>query len=374
MRTLLTAVLVVGFVGLGTPPALGQDPKPAPTAADLKPVLDKAVAFLRTTQNEDGSWSPQRGGPGITALIVTGLLRHGYGPNDPMVAKALTYLESKVQKDGGVYDKMLANYTTSIALMAFREANTDGRYDKVIENAVRFLKTLQYDEGRGFDPSRPEYGGTGYDAKSRPDLSNMQFFVEALHAAGVPPDDPALKRAVVFISRSQNLPGEHNDLEFAKKVAEEDRGGFIYSPVGGGQSRAGKTPAGGLRSDAVMTYAGLKSFLHAGVSKKDPRVQAAVRWIKAHYTLDENPGQGRSGLFYYYHTFAKAMDALGEGDVFVDAKGARHNWRADLFHALRIRQQANGSWANNDDRFYEGDPNLCTAYALLALSYCKPAK
>ena len=54
-----------------------------------------------------------------------------------------------------------------------------------------------------------------------------------------------------------------------------------------------------------MTYAGLKSFLYAGVGKDDPRVVAALGWIKRHYTLAENPGQGQSGLFYFYQTFAK---------------------------------------------------------------------
>ena len=34
-----------------------------------------------------------------------------------------------------------------------------------------------------------------------------------------------------------------------------------------------------------MTYTGLKTFLYAGVGKDDPRVKAAVDWIRRHYTL-----------------------------------------------------------------------------------------
>ena len=37
--------------------------------------------------------------------------------------RCLTYLEKNVQKDGGIYNKRLANYTTCVALMAFKEAN-----------------------------------------------------------------------------------------------------------------------------------------------------------------------------------------------------------------------------------------------------------
>src|SRR5262249_9735633 len=126
-----------------------------------------------------------------------------------------------------------------------------------------------------------------------------------------------------------------------------------------------------LRSLGAMTYAGLKSFLYAGISKDDPRVKAAVGWVREHYTLDENPGQGQSGLYYYYHTYAKAMTALGE-ETFEDAAGKKHPWRRELFEALKKRQRPDGSWTNDADKaFGENAPDLATAFAVLTLSYCK---
>ncbi len=119
-----------------------------------------------------------------------------------------------------------------------------------------------------------------------------------------------------------------------------------------------------------MTYAGLKSMIYAGLDKNDPRVKAALTYIKQHYTLDENPGLGQQGLYYYYHTFAKTMAVLGEPTI-VDAKGVAHDWRAELVAALAKRQQPDGGWVNPADRFMEGDPNLVTAYALLALAYTR---
>jgi hypothetical protein len=258
-----------------------------------------------------------------------------------------------------------------VALITFREANANGRYDTVIKNAGQFLKSLQYDESKVEDKD-VKYGGTGYDAKSRPDLSNTQYYLDALLAAGIPRNDPAVQRALKFVSRCQNLAGEHNDQPFARKAAAEDKGGFIYTPVEGGESNAGKTAEGGLRSAGVMTYAGLKSFLYAGVTREDPRVQAAVGWIRSHYTLEENPGQGQAGLYYYYHLFAKAMAALGE-DRFADAVGQKHDWRRDLFGALKTRQKPDGSWTNANRAYLENNPDLATAYALLALSYCRTA-
>lgn len=296
------------------------------------------------------------------------MLRNGYPVDDPLVAKAIKYLESNVKPDGGIYERQIPNYTTCCAVLAFRAANQNGKYDAILKNAAQFLRTVQADETRSITPGQPAYGGAGYDAKSRPDLSNTQFFVEALQAAGVPSDDPAMKRAMQFVSRCQNLPGEFNDQEFAQKVKPEDKGGFVYMPGSGT-----KTPDGGLRSMGAMTYAGLKSFLHAGLKKDDPRVQAAIAWLRRHYTLTESPGQGRSGLYYYYHLFAKGMEAWGEGaDHFEDAAGVKHNWRRDLFTTLQGAQKADGSWVNNaNDRFMEGDPNICTAFALLSLSYCR---
>ncbi|HEY7154210.1 MAG TPA: prenyltransferase/squalene oxidase repeat-containing protein, partial [Gemmataceae bacterium] len=265
----------------------------------------------------------------------------------------------------GIYDKGLANYTTSVAVMALQEANKDGRYDTIIKNATAYLKKLQYN----VEETDVKFGGVGYDDKSRPDMSNTQYYIDALIAAGVPKDDPAFQRALKFVSRCQNLPGETNDQTFAKKTTADDKGGLVYVPDP--DDKRHKTPDGGLRSLGAMTYGGLKSFLYAGVSKDDPRVKGAVDWIRRHYTLDENPGMGQAGLFYYYHTFGKAMAALGE-DRFEDAKGVKHDWRRELFETLKKRQQENGSFINKGERqFGEADPNLATAFALLALSYTK---
>ncbi|HUR55730.1 MAG TPA: prenyltransferase/squalene oxidase repeat-containing protein [Gemmataceae bacterium] len=338
----------------------------APPAADVKAVVEKAVAFLGTKQNEDGSLAPKLGGPGITALTVAGLLRHNFTSESPVVTKGLAYLEKNIQKDGGVYQKGLANYTTCLAIVTFKEANTGGKYTKIIADAGKFVQGLQDSS----DPKDVKHGGVGYDGKGRPDLSNTQFMVEALLAAGVSKDDPSIKKAMAFVSRSQNLPGEYNDQPFAAKATEDDKGGFVYNPTNPDDPKNDKrTAAGGLRSEGGMTYAGLKSFLYAGVGKDDKRVQAALAWIKKHYTLSENPGNGQAGLYYYYHTFAKAMDALGE-EMFEDAKGVKHDWRQELFDALKTAQKDDGRWENANTAFLENQPELATAFAVLALSYC----
>ncbi|MEO8270873.1 MAG: hypothetical protein ABI557_14205, partial [Aureliella sp.] len=143
-----------------------------------------------------------------------------------------------------------------------------------------------------------------------------------------------------------------------------------YTVSGGGISPAGDTPSGGLRSYGSMTYAGLKSMIYAGLSPKDPRVAAALTWIKKHYTLESNPGLGDAGLYYYYHLFAKALDSAELSD-FTAADGQQHDWRAELVEHLGKLQAADGSWTNSNSKWMESDPNLATVFSLLALSHCK---
>jgi len=340
-----------------------------PTLETARKLTEGGVTFLRPRQDAKGGWSTQRE-PGISALVVTALLRSGQvAPGEPVVTKALSYLEGFVSPKGGLSEAPHANYSTAIALLAFREANSSGRYDRTIKAGQGFLKSMQWDESEGKTRDDAFYGGAGYGgSNSRPDLSNTAFFIEALRETGLPADDPNLQKAIVFVSRCQNLKSEFNDQAWASKIND---GGFVYTAANGGQSMAGQQPGGGLRSYASMTYAGLKSMIYAGLARNDPRVKAALTYITQHYTVDENPGLGQQGLYYYYHTFAKTMSVLG-GSTLTDAAGASHDWRAELVAALAKRQQPEGGWVNSADRFMEGDPNLVTAYALLALAYTRP--
>jgi squalene-hopene/tetraprenyl-beta-curcumene cyclase len=355
----------------GQPAAAADTPKDEGRTRER--AVTKAIDYLRQKgQAEDGSFTRQQG-PAVTALVTTGLLRSGLSVKDPMVAKALKYIEGFVQEDGGIYHtgSTHQNYETCVAIVVLSEANGDGRYDKVLKKAEAFVKGLQWDEAEGQDESSFNYGGAGYGGKKRPDLSNTSFFIDALKAAGNGPDDEAMQKALIFVSRCQNLESSHNTTPFA---AKNDDGGFYYTVAAGGESFAGKLDNGGLRSYGSMTYAGLKSMIFAGVGPDDKRVQAAVEWIKKNYSLDANPGMGEAGLYYYYHTFAKALDALGQ-DEFVESDGTKHNWREELAAELAKRQQDDGSWTNSNARWLEGDANLVTGYALLALSYCrKPGK
>jgi len=337
---------------------------------EIRAAIARGSAYLvEKGQAADGSFSAEMG-PAVTALAVTALARSGTPPTDPAVERGIAYLLSFRQPGGGInqVDSPVANYESAISLMALSACNEGDRYRREIKGVEAFLKGLQWDEGEGKGPEDPAFGGAGYGRKSRPDLSNTAFLIEALREAGTSADDPAIRKALAFVSRAQNLPGPHNTLPIAEKNPD---GGFYYTPFGAGESQAGETPQGGLRSYGSMTYAGLKSMVYAGVERDDPRVKAALEWLRRHYTFEENPGLGSAGNYYYLQTAAKALAVFGD-ERFTDAAGRVHDWRRELAAVLVARQRENGSWVNDNARWMENDANLVTSYALLALAQCLP--
>jgi len=195
-----------------------------------------------------------------------------------------------------------------------------------------------------------------------------------LHDAGLKPDDPAFQEALKFATRSQNL-SETNDQVWAG-----NDGGFVYTAADNGNSAAGEYvgPNGKrmLRSYGSMTYAGLKSMIYAGLSHDDSRVKAAWDWISKNFTVEENPGMSaagpenaKGGLYYYYYTMARALEAYGQ-PVIIDPQNAKHDWRVALIDAIATQQKDDGSFLGQR-KWMEDNPILVTAYVVQALEIAK---
>lgn len=349
----------------------GLPPLPPEARAEAQRVIDKGLAFLKSRQTRDGGWNAQFG-PAVTAIVAQAFARDArHGPNHPIVKRAVEHILRFEQPDGGIYEKAnnLANYQTSVVLMLLSSLPPDAGHKTRIARAQAMLSKLQYDGGESIDGDNAWYGGAGYNEKKRPDLSNTQMMLEALHQSGLPRTDPVYQRALRFVSRCQML-GESNDLPFARGA---DDGGFIYSPNEGGESKASEgSPEGPNRLQCYgsMTYAGFKSMLYADVTRDDPRVKACLGWIARNYTLSANPNmpprQAAEGLYYYYHVFAQALRAWGEPTI-TDARGVEHAWRMELIRKLASLQKSDGSWVNDQKRWLEGDPDYVTGLTVLTL-------
>ncbi len=357
-------------------------------------VADRLEAYLLSQQDQaSGGWGVNPQGvsfPAITGLVLNGLLLDPQADqSDPAIASAARYLIGWQQPNGGIYDKVLPSYNTSCSISALARIDSP-EARKAVRDATEFLLTLQWQEpgqspgqetpgpgAKHVERSHPYYGGVGYGSHSRPDASNLTLFLQALEDAGYEHDGPAVQRALVFLSRIQ-MDERINDMAYANGSSQ---GGFIYSTgtegdtAGQGESKAGMieetlddgSTISRLRAYGSMTYAGFKSFAYAKLADDDSRVESARRWLSTHYTLDENPGLGMAGFYYYILVFGRAMDAWGEPVLEVD--GGDQRWAEDLIDRLEALQNDYGSMRSLDDRWMEADPVLISAYSLIALRH-----
>ena len=344
---------------------------------EVEHAIVKGLRWLEEQQSTEGLWGEEEY-PALTAMAVSVILndptRDSGDPLPAGVDKGLQFILSKQQSDGGIYGKGLASYNTSISMMTLMQANRS-EFDSAIKKARRFLINQQSDfDARGKADNTFD-GGIGYGSRwAHSDLSNTYIALEALHYAEKyikrnPETDLELdldwEMAISFIQRCQNRP-ESNSEDWADS-SKANHGGFIYFP---GSSMAGeqKLPNGkiALRSYGSMSYAGLLSFIYAKMEPSDPRVSAARQWLVENYSIDENPGLGAQGMFYYYHTMAKALTVLEE-DILVLPDGTKVAWREQLAKRLFDLQDSKGFWVNENGRWWEKDPVLVSCYALLTL-------
>lgn len=366
--------------------APGSDGPDVSLKLEIERAVAKGVAYLNSQQDgKTGAWSDPVN-PAFTALAVASIL--GDPNRDPgaalpaAVEKGYEFLLSNVKDDGGIYKRGLATYNTALSVMALSQSGKK-EHLPVIAKARRLLINQQQDYDRKGVVDNLYDGGIGYGGSStHSDLSNTTLALEALHyskkvladtefAAG--DFDLDWDAAIAFVSATQNSEASVKRLGGTYALREEDRGGFLYYP---GNSKAGevevKTEAGSrtaLRSYGSMTYAGLLSFIYADLDRDDPRIAAAMEWLQENYTLEENPGMDAQGLFYYYHTMAKAL-AISGVKTLSDSSGKKIDWKEELALKLMSRQARDGSWENEvSNRWMEDNPVLVTTYSLLALEH-----
>ena len=347
-------------------------------AAATAEAAKKATAYLLAQQNENGTFGKSGGAhqPGMVGLVLKALedspekLRE----TNPAIAKAAKHIISLAQPNGAIGDPKLGleNYNTAIAILALTSLENPA-YKPVLDNAKKYILGCQLDDESGYkrDEQPRFFGGFAYGSTKKPDVSNSGFSMEALTALGLEKDSKAWKNAVTFLKRSQDNE-ETND--FADMKGGENSGAFVYYP---GKSAFGEitTKAGKKlpKPYGNMTYVAIKSLIYAGVTKDDPALQAAFKWIKNNYAVDHQPGgTGTVGYYYYALVFAKAFTVAGIIEVEL-ADGKKANWAKDLSAELLKLQKPDGSFANEAPRWMENDPVVATAYALEALDLCVDA-
>jgi squalene-hopene/tetraprenyl-beta-curcumene cyclase len=384
IQSVLVFLVVCSVAVAGAVAQTAIFPKDVSFRNEVQRAIDRGFNWFQKNQNTNGFWSTADQ-PAVTALVLTackGDPNGRFSTAEPdWVKKGYSFLLSNVKPDGSIYPTNLVTYNTALCMMALVAANKPD-YDPVLRKARTFLVRLQ----RGSSPSPvggeragvrgPEVfdGGIGYGTKyEHSDMGNTSAALEALYYTKHLVQDKKLAdmqdlnwdAAIQFLQNCQNLPA-YNKQSWASDDPK-NKGGFVYYP---GHSMAGsETNANGrvaLRSYGSISYAGLLSYIHCDLKRDDPRVAAVFDWLQKNYTLEENPGMGPQGLFYYFHTMSKALSLYG-ADTLPLANGQKVDWRRDLAMKLINLQQRDGSWENTNGRWWEKDPALVTAYAVLTL-------
>jgi squalene-hopene/tetraprenyl-beta-curcumene cyclase len=340
---------------------------PLEASPEIDNAISKGIKFLMSKQAEDGSFSdPQM--PALSALPLWAMTCGKNGEIKTQAAeKAAKFVLSTQRKDGGFYvpkpgrgGSGLGNYNTSVCLSALFESSLAPM--QAILNARTYIASSQL---TGDDTMA---GGFGYDRLSRrryADLSNTSYALDAMRRT---------QSAEDFRPKNQKRADLNWDkaIEFVTNLQEKEgarAGGAAYNertPQGGSETNSSGRV--NLRAYGSMSYAAVLSMCHAKLTKADHRVKSALEYCRKYWTVEENPGMGNQGLFYYYDILARALSAAGVEEF--DCNGKKINWKKELSKKIISLQKDDGSWSNDNNRFWENDPVLATSFAILALALC----
>ncbi len=318
----------------------------------IKKAVDRGLRYLRGHQEENGSYGQHVGLTGMT-LLAFGESHRKYTYSDgPFVSRAADWLVKQARPDGAITGDATPTYNTALAIMGLGAMDRK-RFDDTVKRGQSFLVRFQSDEDQQYAKDHKFYGGIGYGGDERPDLSNLHYALEALKKTDYDPNSDVWAKAQTFIERCQNR-SESNDQEWAG-----NDGGFVYAP--------GQSPVGGTQSYGAMSFAGLKSLIFTKAKPDDPRVKAVWKWIRKNYDFAMHPGMGTASYFYYIQTAAEGLKAHGQINV-PDEKGRPRNWVADLSDRMIALQRPDGSWVNENKKYWEGNPIMVTARSVVTLN------
>ncbi len=387
MKKFVSGVLVVfcAMAAFCGPAGNSEAQNGDPVAASARKAIEKGAEWLIAQQGTNGVWSNQTF-PALTAMPLWALSKTEHAGEG--FKKGVEFVRSCAQEDGGIYVVVpgrrggaLGTYNTAICMTALYYADKAGSIG-VIQKAREYVASTQLS---GDDGNEGTAGGFGYEKNSPAhyaDLNNSAWAISAMRVtqdveemrpAGEKKVDIDWAKALAFVDKMQVKAGDEG-------VVEEDVGGFLYkredgkipAPPEGGKKSAvkdvKKRPP--LRSYGSITYSGLEAMIFAQVTRDDPRVVYAVYYARRHWTLDENPGMGEQGIYYYYTIMARALSLLGVNELPAIKEGdPTIKWRDELIAKVVSLQKPDGSWVNKNNRFWEGDPVLSSFYAMLTLEY-----
>ncbi len=346
LATVLSVWAVFGLV-TGNPTshrAYGWQADETPlTAEQVRESIERGINFLKRSQQANGTWQPvgyHRGG--VTALATLALLTAGVPPQDPTVRRSLEFLD-------GLELDVSTIYTVSLMTMVYCQAAPEMRRARIRECAEHLARG-QYKAG-GRDGNWE--GGWTYRMReahpsgSRPDGSNSQFALLALHEAaliGIEVDPAIWQRSRVFWN----------------SLRDQTTGGFSYM-----QSLETGGPTGSMTCGAISSLIIIDEHLPGPVPlvngriqccrQEDelPAVESASRWIAKRFAVSRNPSQNNSQTFardFLYYLYGMERAARLSGQRFFGT----HDWY----------REGTSFWSGCSTPAAPGKVRPCTAKAI----------
>lgn len=344
---LVLAMLLVPLARLGA-----QDESPPLSAERVRDSIERGINFLKREQAPQGNWPPgnaaHRGG--ATALITLSLLTAGASPDDLTVQQGIEFLDD-LNVDASTV------YTVSLMTMVYALASPRTRRARIRECVERLTVAQYNDEARRISWS----GGWAYRIRdSRPDGSNSQFALLALHEAalaGIEVDPGVWERAQRFWGH----------------LRDDRTGGFSYVE---GNTTGG--PTGSMTCAAISSLIIIDENLPRPIPVRDGKIQCcgdegrlidverASDWLAERFAITRNPSQDNSPTFarnFLYYLYGMERAARLSGQRFFGT----HDWYREGAEYLVRTQKTNGSWRGSAIHG-EGNPHIATAFALLFLA------
>lgn len=323
------ANLPLGLTGI----SYAQEKTPAANHAKLdeptKKAITKALAFIATKQNPDGSWSDAgyQHSTAITSFALLAYMSQGHLPGQgmygPEVNKGAQFLIASAREPDGLLigargggQSMYSHGIATLTLSQLWGMTADDAIRPVLKRAVDLIIRSQNPQG-GW-----RYNPTPADA----DISVTVMQVMALRAAknaGLHVPDQTLKKAI----------------EYIESCRDAKTGGYCYQPRAGGPEFA--RTAAGL---CVLQLAGKYD------SKEIPQ---AVAYLEKH-------SKSKSHFWYGHYYASHAMHQVG--GAFWDS------WYAKLKEIVLPEQGQDGSWSGNNLDSHRVGPIYQTSIAVIALS------
>ncbi len=322
--------------------AHGQDvgikPSTATKSAAADRAIQKALAYLKSTQKPDGGWDSGFGrATSVTSLSVMAFLAAGHVPGEPgpyreTVERGIKYVITN-QKPNGMLTSNTSHgpmYCHGISTLMLAEV-VGMSSDPTLAEQSRVALSKAIDlivKAQDLSKSPSQAGGWRYQPTSRDsDLSVSGWQVMALRAA---------KSAGCVVPSGQI----DRALEYVKKCAVRDGGGFGYQPGGGPNNP--RTGTGILSLEICGEHGSTEALAGAEYLLKHP-----PRW---------------SSEYFFYEAYYCSQATFQVGDKYF------LNYYPKLVAILLDHQDPDGSWLSGDGHDRSGGRDYCTAMAVLSLA------